>query len=284
MLTIIPSLLVFVLGFSSCLKPGAAQPIPQEILKDVSYGIDFKQKMDIYLPANRNRDSTKLIVLIHGGGWNEGDKADFVGYLAELQKRLPDYAFANINYRLCDLNTGTNRFPTQENDIKSAIEFLTGKSEEYKISKKIALLGASAGGHLALLHGYKNGTPVQIKAIISFFGPTDLTELYNHPANGSIPFLLNAVTGTTPSQNTIMYQQSSPIHFVSAQSPPTLLLQGGQDILVPENQSVLLKNKLQAFGVRHQYVYYPTEGHGWGGISLFDSLDKIASFLRHHIA
>lgn len=282
MLHFISSLVAFTLAFNSCAKTAPINTIPVETFINVSYGTDSKQKMDIYLPANRSIDSTKLIVVIHGGGWNGGDKSDFAAYITELQKRLPGYAFANINYRLCNLNSGINRFPTQENDVKNAIEFLTGKSIEYKVSQKIALLGASAGGHLALLEGYKNAKPDKVKAIISFFGPSDLTELYNHPGNPGIPLLLTAVTGTTPSQNKVLYQQSSPVHFISAQSPPTLLLQGGRDVLVPENQSVLLKNKLQSLGVAHEYVYYPNEGHGWWGNNLFDSLDKIASFLRQH--
>ncbi|MBC7829302.1 MAG: alpha/beta hydrolase [Chitinophagaceae bacterium] len=282
MLNLISSLMAFTVTFNSCTKPIPINNTPVETLTNVSYGTDPRQKMDIYLPPDRGVDSTRLLIVIHGGGWNGGDKSDFGPYITELQKRLPGYAFANINYRLCNLNNGTNRFPAQENDVKAAIEFLTNKSAEYKISQAIALLGASAGGHLALLEGYKNAKPDKIKAIVSFFGPSDLTELYEHPGNPSIPLLLNAVTGTTPAQNKILYQQSSPVHFVSAQSPPTLLLQGGRDVLVPENQSVLLKNKLQSLGVPHQYVYYPTEGHGWGGNNLFDSLDKIAAFLREH--
>lgn len=110
-----------------------------------------------------------------------------------------------------------------------------------------------------------------------------MIELYNHPANASIPFLLNAVIGTTPSKNKAIYQQASPIYFVTAKSPPTLILQGGRDILVPESQSLLLKDKLQSLGVAHQYIYYADEGHGWGGSNMFDSLDKTAAFLEQHV-
>ena len=282
--------MIVALGFNSIPKPadltrnpGLANNTLPETIHNVAYGTDSKQKMDIYLPANRNTENTKLLIVIHGGGWNGGDKSELAPYISELQKRLPDYAFANINYRLFNLNSGTNKFPTQENDVKGAIEFLANKSGDYKISQTIALLGASAGGHLALLQGYKNASTEQVKAIISFFGPTDLTELYSHPSNPGVPFLLNAITGTTPTQNQDLYKQSSPINFVTAISPPTLLLQGGQDLFVPEAQSVHLKNKLQSLGVAHQYVFYPNEGHGWRGKNLSDSLDKIADFLRQHI-
>ncbi len=181
MLSMITPLLALALTFNSTVT--RTHDVPAEILENVSYGADIKHRMDVYLPADRHPDSTKLIVLIHGGGWNGGDKSEFDRYINELQKRLPDYAFANVNYRLFNFNTGSNRFPAQENDIKAAMDFLKTKSSEYKISDQIVLLGASAGAHLALLQGYKNSDPEKVKAIVSFFGPSDLTELYNHPGN-----------------------------------------------------------------------------------------------------
>ncbi len=114
-----------------------------------------------------NGGSTKLMILIHGGAWADGDKADFDIYITELKRRLPDYAFANINYRLYTSN-GQNKFPAQEEDVKAAVTFLMNKSGDYKYSKNFILLGASAGGHLALLQGYKYANLVNPKAIISF--------------------------------------------------------------------------------------------------------------------
>ena len=275
--------MVLALSFNSCVKPAPGIHLPTETIENVAYGSDPKQRMDIYLPENRSADSTKLIVVIHGGGWNGGDKREYAPYISELQKRLPGYAYANINYRLYNLNSGNNRFPAQENDVKAAIDFLREKSAEYKFSQSMILLGASAGAHLALLQGYKIDKPEKVKAVISFFGPSDLIDLYNNPANPSIPLLLNAVTGTSPTQDKNLYKQSSPINFVTRQSPPTLILHGGKDFLVPEKQSILLKEKLESMGVVHEYIYYPNEGHGWRGENLFDSLDKVATFLRRNL-
>lgn len=279
MVSILSPLLAWALTFNSVARPETISGLPSETLMNVAYGSDPKQKMDVYLPSDREFGTTTLVVLIHGGGWNGGDKGQLNPYITELQKRLPDYAFANVNYRLFNLNTSSNRFPTQENDIKAAVGFLRNKAAEFKVSQKIVLLGASAGGHLALLQGYKNERPEDVKAIVSFFGPSDLVELYNKPGNPGIPFLLNALTGTNPSDNKDLYQQSSPIHFVTAKAPATLLLHGGKDPLVPEGQAILLRNKLQSLGVLHDYIYYPNEGHGWRGDNLLDSLDKIAAFL-----
>jgi acetyl esterase/lipase len=272
--------------FLSCKKDTSSgnttpPPVAEKTELNVAYGTDAAQKMDIYLPAGRSTATTKVIILIHGGGWTQGDKADFTTYVDTLKKRIPGYAIFNINYRLA---TGSaNFFPTQENDVKAAIEFIYGKRNEYLISDKFVLLGASAGGHLSLLHAYKYNTPVKIKAVVDFFGPTDLVDMYNNPPNPLIPILLLQVTGGIPSTVPIMYQQSGPINYVTAQSPPTIILHGGVDVVVSYTQSVLLKNKLQSFGVVNQYVFYPTENHGWTGANLTDSFDKITAFLNTNV-
>lgn len=250
-----------------------------ETLSNVSYGSDSKQKLDIYLPANRSSATTKVVVLIHGGGWSAGDKSDFSPFVLELQKRFPDYAIANINYRL--FSGASNLFPTQENDTKAAIEFLLAKSDEYKISTNFALIGASAGAHLALLQSYKHNSGKQIKTVISLFGPTELVSLYDNPPSADIKLLLSTIIGGTPQSMPSIYQSSSPYNFVTASAPATLLFHGGLDPLVPASQSVLLKDKLQLSGISNEYVFYPTEGHGWAGSNLLDTFNKIQNFLNN---
>ena len=269
----------------SCQKEsdgGGTAPLTEQTQLNVAYGTDASQKMDIYLPANRTIATTKVIILIHGGGWSSGDKADFTTYVDTLKKRLANYAIININYRLA---SGTsNLFPTQENDVKAAIEFIYSKKTEYAISDKFVLLGTSAGGHLSLLQAYKYNTPVKIKAVVDFFGPTDLVDLYNNPASVlAPPAAVAAVVGATPTTNLTLYQQSSPINFAVATSPPTIILQGGVDVLVSPVQSATLNTRLQTLGVIHQYVFYPTENHGWTGANLTDSFDKIAAFLAANV-
>lgn len=274
-----------VIIFSSCQKDsgggGGTPALAAQTQMDVAYGTDAQQKMDIYLPAGRTTSATKVIVMIHGGAWNQGDKADFNPYVDTLKRRLPAYAIININYRLA---TGTaNFFPTQENDVKAAIEFIYGKRTDYAISDKFVLLGASAGAHLALLQAYKNNATVKPKAVIDFFGPTDLVDMYNNPSNPLIPAGMAQIIGGTPTTQATLYSQSSPINFVTALSPPTMILHGGVDILVSPSQSVLLKTKLGTFAVVNQYVFYPTENHGWVGANLVDSFDKIVLFLAANV-
>ncbi len=269
---------------SSCKKQdlgGSNNPIVEAaVYPNVAYGSAALQNMDVYLPAGRNSSTTKAMIMIHGGAWTTGDKSNFLPFIDSLQRRLPGYAIFNINYRLSVYPT--NLFPTQELDTKAAIEYIYSKRNEYGISDNFVLLGASAGGHLALLHAYKYSSPVKIKSVVDFFGPTDLTEMYNNP--GQVPASsLALIIGTTPAQNPTLYQQSSPINYVSASaSCPTIILQGGLDPLVnPVTQSLRLKNALQAVGVPNQYVFYPDKGHGvdWDNATYFDAFNKIQQFL-----
>jgi len=275
--------LLICLAFASCQKDTGTGPVslPEKAAQNVAYGTDPQQQMDYYLPANRSTGTTRVIIMIHGGAWTQGDKSEFTAYMDTLKKRMPGYALFNINYRLA---TGTaNFFPTQEDDVKTAVEFIYGKRDEYAISDKFVLLGASAGGHLSLLQAYKHTSPVRIRAVVDFFGPTELVSMYNNPPNPLIPLLLSQVLGGSPVTQATLYQQSSPLNFVTAQCPPTIILHGGADIVVSPSQSVMLKDQLTASGVVNQYVFYPTENHGWTGPNLTDSFDQVQAFLQANV-
>jgi len=277
--TLILSILIF-----SCQKQQdfSTDNNAAKTILNISYGIDPLQNMDAYLPANRSTGSTKVLIIIHGGAWESGDKTDFSDYIDTFKNRLPDYAIFNINYRL-SVN-GTNVFPTQENDVKAAFDYILNNSAGYNISHKIVLLGVSAGGHLALLQGYKYDSPVKPEAIVSFFGPADIADMYYNPASVLVdPPVLAAIVGTTPIQDSLLYANSSPINFVTPSSPPTILLHGGLDPLVRPQQAISLQTKLQASGVINQYVFYPNEGHGWTGADLTDSFNKIQAFLSANV-
>jgi acetyl esterase/lipase len=249
---------------------------------NVAYGSDALQKMDVYLPAGRTKDSTKVMVLIHGGAWASGDKSDFASFIDSLKRRLPGYAIFNINYRLSGL--GANVFPTQELDTKAAIEFIFNKRNEYLISDNFIILGASAGAHLALLQAYKYSVPVKIKVAVDFFGPADMNDLYNNP--GMVPqSTIEAIVGATPASNPALYFQSSPINYATNSAAcPTIILQGGADPLVnATSQSKALRNKLLVEGVPVQYVEYPGAGHGdWDSNTFTDAFNKIQAFVLLH--
>ncbi|MBZ4190518.1 alpha/beta hydrolase [Niabella beijingensis] len=267
----------------SCSKTDRAPVTATEpaVYKNLAYGDDPLQKMDIYLPANRSSSTTRVLVLIHGGAWAGGDKAEFDAFITTyLAKELPDYAVVNLNYRLYKNNT--NLFPTQENDVKAALDFFNAKRRAYAVSATTALLGVSAGAHLALLHAYKQDHTGDCRAVISIAGPTDLTALYRTNSAMAGPLLV-PVIGGTPDQVPDRYEAASPVHFAGSGAAATLLFQGGKDPLVPASQADLLAAKLQQQQVPFQKVIYPEAGHGWGEPELTDTFKKTKAFLQQHL-
>ncbi len=250
--------------------------LPAESILNVAYGDESAQRMDVYLPPNRSAQKTRSIILIHGGAWSSGSRKTFNAYVDSFHKRMPGYAIFNIDYRLLSEKT---IFPAQEIDIKTAVDFISFNAHRYNIMPGgFVLLGVSAGGHLALLQGYKYASP-SIAAVIDFFGPTDLQAMYEKPWHPMIPFLLESLTGGTPQMKAPAYREASPVSYITPQSPPTLILHGGNDKTVNISQSKLLKKKLDAAGVTNEMVVYDDAGHGWHGRTLADSFDRIEEFL-----
>ena len=273
---------LFMSILTSCQKENKdAENGSAKTMLNVSYGGDDRQKMDVYLPTGRSKENTKAIVLVHGGSWTSGNKTELAAYIDTFKRRMPELAIININYRLA--GNGIT-FPAPEQDVNAAIQFIAGSADEWGISKSnIGLLGVSAGAHLALLHAYKQTSPVRIKAVIDYFAPTDLVTMYQQPWHPLVTVLLNAVMGTTPDVNLEAYRQSSPINFVTAQSPPTLILHGSADEVVAVSQSQALKAKLDAAGATSQLQIYQGEGHGWYGAKMAHSFDLVQAFLNQHL-
>jgi acetyl esterase/lipase len=250
-------------------------------LKNVSYAANAAQIMDVYLPANRTATATNTIIFIHGGSWSAGDKADFDSAILYLKTQLTSYAIFNINYRLAN---GTSILYTQQmQDIDLAINFIVSKSAEYRINpNKIALVGASAGSHLALSKAYRGNTDGKIKAVVDLFGPNDLTWMYNNHPIPTItqPILVNLLA-TTPTLGAATYTQASPINGVSSSAPPTIIFHGTADLVVPISESDRLKAKLVASAVLNQYITYAGEGHGFTNpINIADMYAKSIQFIK----
>jgi len=277
-------LLVFFMSIlSSCQQtafaPGTAS-LPAATILNVSYGTDSLQRMDVYLPAGRKASTTPSLILIHGGGWNAGSKESFTAYVDSFKKRLPHYAFFNLDYQLV---TGSHLFPTQEHDIRAAIQFISSNAAGYGVDdKRFVLLGASAGAHLALLQAYKYNDPA-IRAVIDFFGPSDLLAMYQRPWHPLVTYALQMITGATPQTNLALYKASSPVNYITATSTPTLIFHGADDGIVDLSQSRILQKKLQSENVSHDLVVYEGERHGWWGATLSNSFDRIESFLETHV-
>ena len=286
----------FLVLFTSCGKgddgmgggPGTT-PVAASTSLNIAYGTDPLQKVDIYLPANRTVTTTKVIIMIHGGAWIGGDKNDFNANIDTLKKRLPDYAIFNINYRLA-APPATNVFPTQENDVKAAVEFIYANRASYLVSDKFVLMGASAGGHLSLLQAYKYQTPVKIKAVVDYCGPTDMAAMYTDYASNPINQLgITALMSGTPTSNATLYSSSSPITTAYANATnacPTIIFQGSADPIVnATTQSLALKTKLTTAGVANEYYLYPGLLHvdSWPATTFTDTYNKIQTFLATYV-
>jgi len=275
------SMALMTLGNVSCKKKNSTpiNTVAALDLKDVAYGTDPLQKMDVYLPANRTSANTKALVLIHGGAWVSGDKADFNDVVTALKPLLPDFAFFNINYRLAAF-PNVNVWPTQLNDVNAALSFINSKGNEYLVNtSKMGIGGASAGGHLALMKAYQS--PASFKAVADLFGPTDMKDMYN--SNPSYQMVLGLFMNGTPTSNAAAYTAASPLYLVNASSPPTIIFHGTLDNLVPVHQSDSLNNRLANANVTRQYVKYVGEGHGWTGSNLTDTYVKLAAFIKQHV-
>jgi dipeptidyl aminopeptidase/acylaminoacyl peptidase len=269
---------VFILFFTACSTDPDTDPdflIAKNLLNE-SYGSDPKQNLDVYLPAGRTQANTPLLIYIHGGGWIDGDKSEFLQVKTILESEFPRYAFVSLNYRLYDFATGRNGISEQEKDIINAFKYIESKLSAWNISDDFVISGASAGGHLALLHAYKNNTS-DLKAAVVFFPPTDLIELF--PFNNFTSLGLTALLGGTPSTARAAYLASSPISHIDPKDVPTIFFHGNLDTVVPISQSQLLEQALKNAGVRHQFALVEGQGHGFTPQTNITLLKAARSFI-----
>ena len=228
---------------------------------DVQYGDagSTYNLLDAYLPDDRNK-STKVIVYIHGGSWVQGDKTEFPKALIEELVGKRKYALASLNYRL--VKDGKNIFPAQIDDVKKALAFISANAAEYRYDgNHFALIGASAGAHLAMLYAYGYDSLKQVKTVVDIFGPTDLSdESVRKPGLESNDIIVNFL-GTSDTAAKIVKQASPYFHLSSITGVPTLIFHGAADELVNVGQSEKLYKKLQDLGIPTQIKLYPGEKH-----------------------
>jgi len=277
--------LFLVIGLFACSSNSDNDNIPEvlDVTKayqelNVSYGSHDHQKFDIYLPANRTLD-TKIMVLVHGGGWSAGDKEDMNAFSTIIQQDFSNVAVVNMNYRLSDDNN--QPFPMQIDDITSVINQLKEDREFYTISDEFGFLGASAGAQLSLLWSYAFDTENKTKMVCSIVGPTNFTDpAYLDDLDNP---LLQDFFFVFPNQTTEFLESVSPLHQATSTAPPTILFYGGLDPLVPTSQGIDLSDRLTELNVAHQFTLYEDEGHGWIGANLFDTWTKLSGFMNDYL-
>lgn len=243
---------------------------------NVSYGSSSQQVFDLYLPANRSSSTTKTLILVHGGGWTEGDKVDMNYAVDVIKQYLPDYAIANVNYRLA--TSGNYAFPMQIDDIGFIINKL--KNDNNGISDDFGLIGASAGGHLSMLYGYGYNSDNNVKMVCSIVGPTNFTDP-NYTNNQAWLDLYLNIAGVEYASNIPYYEQLSPIFRATSSSVPTIMFYGNADPLVPTSQGQDLHAKLDQLGVYNEFNLY-NGGHGnWSQTDTLDAYAKLVAFVQN---
>lgn len=242
---------------------------------NIPYAGDTVQKhlLDIYVP-HANKKNTPLIVWIHGGAWMLNDKYADMSYMQNTIRSFIDsgYALASVDYRY----STTAIFPAQIQDVNEAVQFLYDHAAKYNLDKnRIAVIGFSAGGHLASLMALSNNNNVKefyppgkkitfkIRCAFDFYGPSDLVMLATNP-DTSINNKQNPVSillGAMPVDRPDLAKIASPVTYIDKNDPPFLIVQGEKDESVPNTESKILSSWLTLAGVPNKLIIVPGAPH-----------------------
>jgi len=232
-----------------------------QVLTDVSYGNHPQQVYDLYLPAGRTVAKTKIITLIHGGGWVGGDKSNMTYFVDYLLENYPKYAILNLNYVLAQA-PDYHAFPDQYINIDTAIHKIIEEQEELQIRPEFGLIGTSAGAHLAMMYDYTyDFIDDNVKFVIDIVGPTDFTDSFytsNPDLSQQVDILVDKSKYPTDADYLTL---NSPALLANSLSSPTLLFYGSDDTLVPLSNGESLNNSLNTQGIDNEFSIY-LGGHG----------------------
>jgi acetyl esterase/lipase len=256
-------------------------------------------RLDLYAPSGRGA-TRPLVVYVHGGGWRSGHTrhagafADWPRVLASVARK--GYVVASIEYRL----SGEARFPAALEDVKAAVRWLRSRAGELGIDRSRAVIwGGSAGGHLAALAAATCDVPELapkyaepalqkesdcVQGLVAWYGVFDARA----GAEGITAADANAppasFLGCSPDACPDAAQLASPITHVAARHPPTLLIHGEDDRVVPVAQSRAFHAALEARGVRSRLIVVPGVDHSFIGKSAAStraaSLEALAQTLE----
>ncbi|MET3126676.1 acetyl esterase/lipase [Arcicella rosea] len=246
-----------------------------------------KHLLDIYLPADA-KGNTPLIVFIHGGGWIGNDKYADMGYMPNTINAMLEsgFAIASIDYRFAMQAV----FPAILQDCNKAVSFLFDNADKYKFDKnRIALMGFSAGGHLASLMGTSQNNnvkslyfpdtyrPFKYKAVVDFYGPTDLVLL---PGNEDAKSPEGLLIGAAPLLKPDLAKAASPITYIDKNDPPFIIFHGEKDNIVSNKQSKLFSAWLDHFGVKNELTIVKDAPHFGTMYDVEEIRTKVINFLK----
>lgn len=268
----------------------AAEP-PDDVLfeKDVVYGKGggTDLKLDLSRPKDAGGKPLPCVVVIHGGGWMEGNKSQHHEHTWKFARA--GYVSATVAYRFAPAHP----FPAQVHDVKCAVRFLRANAEKYGIDpRRIGAVGFSAGAHLSMMlatmdkddglegDGGSPDQPSKVQAAVAYFGPTDL-------AATDVPEVVRNIVknfiGGTPAQKPREYRQASPITYVSPGDAPMLLFQGTRDPLVPHTQAYAMVEAMTRYNIPGRVELLINGSHGWGGAEQKHTVDQTFAFFDQHL-
>jgi acetyl esterase/lipase len=216
--------------------------------------------LDFYAPPERKAAAVPCVIVVHGGGWDGGDRGEIVQLDHWLASK--GFAVAAISYRLAPQFP----WPAQRDDVLAAIAYLKSHGPELGLDpSRLVLLGRSAGGQLAEVVGYTAQDPA-IRGIVALYAPSDMVFAYAHAREDDAlksPHLMRQFLGGTPETALAAYDEASALAHVTHASPPTLLLHGQLDTLVWHRHSERLDARLAEAQVPHAFISLPWATHAF---------------------
>jgi acetyl esterase/lipase len=265
--------------------------------RDVSYlGEGRAEKLDLYQPAGRAPGVlSPAVVIIHGGGWQGGDKGAKREQVTGAALAKAGYVAVSVNYWLRD----RGRWPTNLHDCKNAVKWLRVNAARLRVDpERIGVIGGSAGGHLALMVAYTAGDPRldpkepypgvsdRVSACVDMYGVANLLTRKQTKPDGTPldEWKGHALFPESREQDPEKWRLASPVAHLSAKSPPTLILHGTNDNVVDRDQSKELEQALRAAGAEVKLVMVPGATHAWAlKTEKFDLRDEVVGFFDKHL-
>lgn len=292
LLFILLGIMVMTRSYGQTNKVLDAFPKGTVLIGDLPYNNDtlHKHLLDIYMPAGA-KGNIPLLIFVHGGAWLSNDKTADMGYMrktiAEVVRN--GIAIASIDYRF----STDAVFPAQVQDCNRAVSFLYDNAAKYGFDKnRFALMGFSAGGHLASLMGLSNNNKVasffmpgtsqgfHFKAVADFYGPADLLWMPNSGDEKSPEAIL---LGAAPLSRPDLAKTASPISYIDKNDPPFLIIQGEKDESVPNKQSHVLSSLLTAAGVSNELIIVKDAPHYGVMFDADEVRAKVIGFLKKEL-
>ena len=257
--------------------PGIAADKPTDddivVLRDVPYrdGPSRHWRLDLAMKQDLTGKPRPGIVVVHGGGWIDGDKSSFVFKDRTSPANIVDFAKLGfvavmINYRL----STEAPFPAALEDCKCAVRWLRAHAKEYNLNREhIGAWGNSAGGHLALMlgmvgrdAGLEGDGPFQeesslVQACASDSGPIDMLHQARDSQIGEV--VKRFLGGPPEGERVAAYKRASPLSYIKADTPPLLLIYGVSDLQIPivnADEFVLALGKAGAADVTYYRLAY----------------------------